>query len=83
MSRRYELKDFAGVKPRVVSRRVSFGDRVYTWHCSDASSGSSGHGTTPKDAYNAWLRNYRRRELFYRQKAESANLVLKRLARVK
>lgn len=83
MSKRYDLGDFAGVKPRVVPRRCAFGDRVYTWYCSDTSSGSRGHGTTPKDAYNVWLRNYRRREAFYRRQAEHTRLVLTRLARVK
>ena len=87
MSRKYEASDFTGAKPRVIAHRSVFGDRVYTWFCSDETSGSRGYGTTPKDAYNAWARNYRRREAFYRNREARDRMVLasfeQRMRRVK
>lgn len=66
--KKFRAADFTDAKPRIVKRTRAFGDRVYTWRCADATS--VGWGTTPKDAYNTWRRNYRRRAEFYRKREQ-------------
>lgn len=64
MPRKYEAADFTtGEKPKIVKGSWRFSDRVYVFKCEGCAS--KGFGTTPKDAYNAWERNFRRRKAFY------------------
>lgn len=79
MGRRYQASDFSDTKPRITLCRRQFGDRVYTYRCHDAASGSDGYGTTPKDAYNAWRRNFNRRATFYNDRQRQAEATLRRL----
>lgn len=59
MGRRYNFDDLnTAALPRISMGVWRFSDRVYTWRCSGRTS--TGYGTTPADAYNAWLRNWRR-----------------------
>lgn len=72
MPRKYCASDFApGKKPRITYGVWRFGDRVYTYRCVGPAN-SAGHGTTPKDAYNAWERNFRRRVTFYTEREEAS-----------
>ena len=62
--KRYQFSDFiTGDKPRIVSEKRQFGERVYLYRC--AGRGATGWGTTPADSYVAWRRNWRRRVAFY------------------
>lgn len=64
MSRKYQFSDLnTNEKPRITKGAWQFGVRVYEYRC--VGRGSTGYGTTPADAFNAWARNWRRRFAFY------------------
>lgn len=72
MPRKYKASDFKpGKKPRITTGAWRFGDRVYTHKCAGPAN-SAGYGTTPKGAYNAWERNFRRRCAFYTEREEAS-----------
>ncbi len=82
MSRKYSAEDFKYFpKPRIHKTKRFFVDRFYNWRCIDDVTHSQGYGTTPKDAYNAWLRNYNRRAKYYQAEARQSAAVLRFHAR--
>lgn len=73
--KKYTFADVSGFeKPRITRTRRQFGDRVYSYQC--AGRASTGFGTTPADAYNAWHRNWRRRYAFYGARQEHTEQVM-------
>ena len=77
MPRRYQFSDFnTDEKPRITKGSWRFSDRVYVYRCVGRCS--TGYGTTPTDAFNAWERNWRRRFRFYGDRHERALAILAR-----
>ena len=78
MGRRYTFDDLnVATLPRISKGVWRFSARVYTWRCSGRAS--TGYGTTPADAYNAWLRNWRRRIKWYSNQRDAARDTLRAL----
>lgn len=81
MSRKYQAEDFrSDTKPRITRGARWFGDRVYVFRCK--SNTSTGYGTTPTDAYNAWARNFGRRMAFYESRENYARAWLEEVQAV-
>ena len=80
MGKKYTADDFkTDEKPRITQGAWRFSDRVYAFRCQGRAS--LGYGTTPKDAFNAWRRNLRRRERVYVGREERSATVRKTGAR--
>lgn len=64
MSRKYSFEDVnTEERPRIARCDRMFGKTSYSWQCT--GRGSEGFGATPTQAYDRWLKNWRRRFNFY------------------
>lgn len=74
MGKKYTLQDLQDPKlPRITEGRFVHG-HDYTHRCK--GRGSLGYGYSAKEAYNRWLRNWKRRLRFYEEREKQASLIL-------